>query len=241
MPRLLRAAVVTGGALVVALAVGYGTTHDRTGVHVPRGVHVGGVDLSGDTRAEALDHLAQATRSTFTVRATDSVLTLPVAESGVSVQLDRTVQVALTATWWDLLRSRLGQRREVAPVLRVDEQRLAGSLATLAQRYDRLAREGTVTFAGVRPVAVPPQTGQRLDLPGTDRALRRAFPGPLDVPARVVTTATRTTDASVAKARDEVAAKAVGAPITVLIGPHALVVQPLDVARSLTFTAQESG
>ena len=241
MPRLMRAALLAGVVLLVAFVVSYATIHGRTGGHVPRGVHLGAVDLSGDTGAEARNRLAQASRSAFTLRAGDSVLTLPVADSGLTVQLDQTVQRVLTATWWDLLRSRLGHRREVTPVLAVDELRLTGALVGLAKAYDQTAREGTVTFAGVRPVAVVPRSGHRLDVPGTGKALRRAFPGSLDVQAEVVTTATRTTDASVTRALDAVASKAVGAPITVLIGPHKLVVQPVDLARSLSFTAQESG
>ena len=241
MRRLVRAVVLIGVVLLLGLVLGYAASHGRTGGQVPRGVHVGGVDLSGDTRDEARTRLAQAARSTFTLRATDSVLTLPVADSGLTLQLDPTVQAALTATWWDLLRSRLGHRRNVSPVLQVDEQRLAGSLATLAKRYDRPVREGTVVFDGVRPVAVRPQDGHRLDQPGTGAALRQAFPGPLDVPAAVAVTATRTTEASVMRALETVAAKAVGAPIKVLVGPHSVVVQPLDVARSLRFTAQDSG
>ena len=245
MPHLFRVAVIAGGAVAVALAVGYGTTQGRTGGRVPAGVHLGAIDLSGDTRAQALGALSQEAgrfaQGSFTLQAGASPLALPVASSGVALQPEQTVQAALTATWWDTLRSRLGHRRALSPVLVVDDRRLTAALAALATGYDRPTREGAVAFNGARPYAVPPQSGRRLDVAGTAAAVRRAFLRSLDVPAAVVTTATRTTDASVTRVRDGAATQAVSAPITVLIGPHAVVVGPLDVARSLSFTVQGSG
>ena len=245
MPRPTRTALLAGGALVALVVVGYGASYALSGDRIPRGVKVGAVDLSGDTRAQAIARVAQSfsgpASSSLALVAGPDVLTLPVAGSGLAVDADKTVDQALSAGPFDRLRSLFGATRVLTPVLSVDETRLKGRLAEVAKRYDRPVREGTVHFDGVTPVAVLPQAGRALDVDGAAKAVRAVFPLSLrvEVPAR--TTAAKTTEEGVNRALETVAKPAVSAPISFSVAGKKLVVQPADLARALSFTADPSG
>ena len=62
MPRPTRTALLAGGALVALVVVGYGASYALSGDRIPRGVKVGAVDLSGDTRAQATRTLKEGKR-----------------------------------------------------------------------------------------------------------------------------------------------------------------------------------
>ena len=240
-----RRVVFAGGAALVVLGLGYGASYDWSGGHVLRGVSLGSVDLSGADRTQAgtrVRGLADAaSRSSIALDTGTRVLTLPVADSGLGVVVDQTVDRALRANLWDRLRAAMGHRRQVEPVVTGEPERLRGALEAVAKRFDRPAREGTVAFVGVRPVEVDPVRGQTLRVPDTAQRVRTAFPLSLQVRAVVQETVPKTTAADVRRALETVATPAVAASIILAAGPHPLIVEPLDLARSLTFEAQASG
>ena len=245
MQRPLRKVALAVGALVAAFGFAYVLTYDRAGDQVLDGVHLGGTDLSGSTRAEALARITQvalpASDASFTLQAGASALTLPVADSGLAVEVGQTADRALAASWWDRLRSDRGHRREVAPVLSVDQHRLIAALQAMAKRFDRPAKEGAIAFRGFQPVAVLPESGREIDLAATATALRKAYPLSLAVELKVVTLRTRSAAGDVQQALQEVATPAVAGPISLAAGARQLVVQPLDLAKALTFEVQDSG
>ena len=240
-----RRVVFVGGAVLVTLGLGYGASYDWSGQHVLRGVSLGSVDLSGDTRERARTSIHElvdaASRSSFALDADGSGFALPVAETGLGVAVDQTVDRALRASLWDRLRAAMGHRRQVEPVVTGEPERLRGALEAVARRFDRRAHEGTVAFVGVRPVEVEPVRGQTLQVQDTAQRVRAAFPASLQVRAVVQKTATKTSAADVKRALEQVVTPALAAPIILSAGPHPLLVEPRDLARALTFEAEDSG
>lgn len=242
-PRVL---LLSAGGVVLAAGVLVAVATAASGSTVPRGVHVVGVDLSGDDRATAAAEVRSALASRaardVALQAGDVRGTLHPASSGLAVDVDAVVDDAIAGDTLDRLRGLLGARRDVAPRSRVDRPALRRSLSAFKTKVDRPAREGTIRFVGTTPVAVPPQTGRALDL---DDAVRTVEEQWLDADGALVlntpTHPVRTTAAGVRTTLADVARPAVAGPVELDVGGRLLEVRPADVAASLSFRVDENG
>lgn len=240
LPRS-RLLLLSAAAVVGVLVVGTGAALASGGDEIPGGTTVRAVDVGGLTRAEAAVLLEDAfdteQSSSISLVAQDEVLQLDPTAAGISLDVDATVDAALDAGVVDRLLSRFGAGREIDPVPSYDESRLSAELARLAEGFDREAREGAVRFTpeGV-PVEARPITGRALDISGAVEALRSSYLSQrVEVPVDVDEVST--TDEDVREARDEIAIPALAAPITVDVEGDDLVVEPLDIAKSLSLEA----
>ncbi len=240
-----RRALIVGGAVVAALALGYGASYALYGDEVPRGVHVAGTDLSGLTpeRAAALlqRELADDAARPLRLLADDVALTLKPLASGLRADVVATVDEATSAGLLDRLRGLVGTRRDVTPVAQVDRRVLTAAVKALTAPVERPAREGTVTFRDLVPVAVPPLAGRAVELERAVDAVVEGYlrGGVIDVP--VNEDPVRSTDESVEQAIEEIARPAVAAPVTLLVGTARVVVRPADLAAGLGFTVDDEG
>jgi vancomycin resistance protein YoaR len=244
-----RVLVLSGAALAGALVLGYGAASATGDDRVPRGVTVAGADLGGLDRIRATEQVGRALRepaaAPVALVADDEVLVLgDPRPAGLAVDVDATVDDALSAGPLDRLRALLGARRDVHPVTQVDEPALRGRLAELAAAFDRAPREGAVRFTS-EPVPVPtmPLAGRSLEVDGAveavaDRWLRQDEPE-IEVP--VAAAPVRTTDDDVVAVLEDVGRPAVAAPVLIDVEGAELEIRPIDIAEGLSLETGDDG
>jgi vancomycin resistance protein YoaR len=182
------------------------------------------------------DRLAGPAGAPLTLTAGGRSTVLAPASVGLRVDLDATLAEARSAGPLDRLRGLLGVRRDVDPVPRVLEAPLQAALQAFGTTVDRPVREGSVSFQGVRPVAVEPQPGQHLDVAGAVEAVRSAYLKRTVVALPVETRQPSTSSSQVAGAL-AAARSAVSAPVTVDVDGKPLTLKASDIAAGLTFPA----
>jgi vancomycin resistance protein YoaR len=239
-----RPLVLVGGGLLLLLLCGYGASFLLYGDDVPRGVHVHGIDLSGKSPSAAAallqSGLAAEAGRPLTLVADDVRLSLVPASVGLRIDLDATVAEAHSAGLLDRFRGLLGARRNVDPKPEVRPEALKAALVGLAPRVDRSAREGSVVFHGVTPVAVQPLSERKLDIDGAVDAVLSSYlrSSPIRLPVEIGKLASSGNDVDKALAA---AQAAVADPVSLDVEGKTLSVLPIDIARGLTFVAGESG
>ena len=240
-----RPLLIAGGALFSVLALGYGASFILYGDQVPRGVHVGGFDLSGlsqeQARAAVQRELADDAARPIKLLAGDVALELKPLVSGLRVDVAATVAEATSAGLLDRLRGLLGTRRDVEPSPQVRMDVLTAALEVLSEKVDRPAREGSITFTAATPVGVQPQPGLELDVDGAAEVVSEAYLREdfVDVPVDEKPVQSKPED--VERALSETARPAVAADVTVDVGGKSLVVRPLDIAAGLSFVIDGEG
>lgn len=188
---LLTVGVVTLGGM----AYGAGLLMNHS--DVPKGTTVFGVDIGGGTRDEAVKKLDDA----FEARAAKSLQlsvdgdTVPLRPDQAGLQLDSqaTVRAAAGSDYnpVSVIGSLFGQQRVVAPVMPVDEEKLAAALERAAGGSGS-ATEGTIKFESGRAVAVYGKAGQGIDIPQSTESVEEAYraqvetgkPSPVKVPTQ---------------------------------------------------------
>jgi vancomycin resistance protein YoaR len=149
--------VVLAALLVVVLAAGLLAAHELTTAgEVRRGVRVGGVDLSGLSRADASERLRAAAvslqASPLTLQAGDASMRLPRSRAGVELDVEASVAAAMDVgrggpldadrfTGWF-------RRIELPWRARVVTARLDRQLASLDKRIGSEVREPTLRIGG---------------------------------------------------------------------------------------------
>ena len=245
---LSRRLVLAGAAAAVVLGVGaVGASSAFAGDEVPDGVHVGDLDLSGLSRAEAEERitagLAADAAAPVAVSADGERLTLDPARAGLSVDAAATAEEAASVGVLARLRSTFGGGREVDPVVEVDEPALRTAVAALRASVDREPAEGAVRFdATPAPVPVPPVTGRALDVDGAVDAVSEGWLAEdeaIELPVELEEVAT--TERDVQAAVRDIATPAIAAPVTLDAGGKDLVVPPQAIAKALTVVADDDG
>ncbi len=200
------------------LALLYVTDVALASGRVPRGTRVAGVTIGGKSRSAALRLVA--TRVTGPQRVTVTgpegtpPLVLDAATVGLRVDAKRTLDLARDQSLNPFVRiAALFATHDVTPVATADAAKLRTAVEGWAARVDRSAREGSVRFDGVTPVAVPPRVGLAVDVAKTTAAVVASYPRGT-VAATVTTTPVKTTAADVATALHGFADPAVAAPVT---------------------------
>ncbi|MEU1704850.1 hypothetical protein ABZ478_05525 [Streptomyces sp. NPDC005706] len=170
--------LAVGVVVVAAGAYGAGLLMNHT--DVPKGTTVLGVDIGGGTRDEAVKKLDDA----FGGRV-NKPLKLAVGGKTVSVEPDNAgLQFDFAATVSDaaqsdynpvsVIGSLFGQKREVEPVMPVDEEKLQAALQQAGGGSGSVV-EGGVEFRAGKAVAVYGKEGKAIDAAGSTRAVEQAY------------------------------------------------------------------
>jgi vancomycin resistance protein YoaR len=245
---VLLAVVGAVGLLVVAYVLAW----VAVGPGVARGTTVLGVPIGGLSTAEAartLDReLADEATAKIAVRAGSREVTIAPRRAGLALDAAATAESAPSRSWnpAELVDALLGDD-EVAAVAAVDRGALREAVRRLAGRVDRPAVDGQVRLtrqAEVRAVAA--EEGVRVRREAAGRALVAAYLSsahvegkPVRVPAVVEQPAV--SQAEVDRVTTEIAEPAVSAPVAVTVEASTVQLAPQDIARSLTFEADDRG
>jgi vancomycin resistance protein YoaR len=213
---------------------------------VPRGTRVAGVAIGGKSRSAALRLLASRVQGPKQVTVTGPAGTQPLVidPAGVGLRVDpaRTLDAAREQSLNPVVRlASLFTKHDVRPVVTVDANALHRAVQTWAATADHSAREGSVRFDGVTPVAVPPRPGVVVDVERTSAAIVAAYPLHATVGAVVTTTPVKTSAADVASALHGIADRAVAAPVTLRAPDHDLTMTPAQIATVLRIDAGPDG
>ncbi|WP_438872241.1 VanW family protein [Paractinoplanes rishiriensis] len=236
-----RRLIVAGTAAVLVTGAGATAAYATHG-DVPRGTTVFGVDLGGNSRAEAraalqqhLDGRAAELAAPVKVRIGDKDGTVKPADVGLRVDVDATVEAAARGG------VRLFGSRTVEPVTSIDATKLDAALRKAFGKLGAPMRKPAITFAGTTPKATYPEPGQDLDVTASADAVRAGWLGgqPITVPTVQVHPASTKED--VDKLLTTLARPAVASPVTITSDRGTLTVPPEAVARSLVLTADDSG
>jgi vancomycin resistance protein YoaR len=246
--RLPRA--VLAGVLVVVLAAGLVATLELTAAgRVRRGVRVGGVDLSGLTRAAATDRLEAAAgpiqAAPVALQAGTASLRLPRSRAGVALDVEASVDAAMEVgrggpldahrfTGWF-------SRIDLPWKARVAAARLDRQLAVLDRRVGSEVREPTLRIgtsaasAGAVPVElVAGRPGKTVDRAGAQAALLAAAAAPTGATVRLpIGERPPSVGQEAARATADRAATLLGAPVEVTAGDGRADLRPADLAPLL--------
>lgn len=244
--RRLRRAGFIAGAVFGVLVVLYGVDLLLSNGEVPRGVTVAGVDVGGESHTDAervlRDRIEPRLTQAVKLRAGDVDATLEPAKSGLSIDWKATVDRAGDQPLNPITRlTSLFTTREVGVATTTDNAELTAAVETLRVQTDRDPAEGGVRFEGVTPVAVEPKPGQKLDGPGTRKALIDGWATGKPVQLPVDITKVKTTSEGVHKAVDEIAKPAVAAPVTVHGEGKDATLEPAVIATALIFEPADGG
>ena len=147
------------------------------------GVTVGGVDLGGLPREQAMTQLRE--RITYpetglvALEYQNQIWTFTPAQLGLTVDYDATIQQAYaygrTGWPWRQLSERLGVMqagRNLPPVMVMDERVTRQALGTIADQINQEMREASLRLEGVNVIAEPGQIGRIVDVEATMAAVR---------------------------------------------------------------------
>jgi vancomycin resistance protein YoaR len=251
-PRDKAGASVVGWLLLgLALLFGglYVAAHYVAGDKVPRNTTVSGVRIGGHPQAEAAQRLEAGLADKVNREIVASIDGRPVSvvplEAGLSVDYDASVAEAGGEESWDPVRLwnyfTGGDSFEAEVV--VDDATYQAYLAGLDEQHGAPARDGAVSFDGIRVVTTKARTGAALDPDETLAALRTVFLAdePTDVALEMSDVAPDIDASDVEEALDGFASPAVSAPVTLGFEGSNIKIFPADytVALSLVPTDGE--
>ncbi|MFG2265384.1 hypothetical protein [Streptomyces sp. NPDC048720] len=217
--------LLTVGVVVVAAGV-YGAGLLMNHTDVPKGTTVLGVDIGGGTRDEAVKKLDDAFggRVNKPLKLAVGGKTVSIAPDNAGLQFDfaATVSDAAQSDYnpVSVIGSVFGQKREVEPVMPVDEEKLQAALQQTGGGSGSVV-EGGVEFRSGKAVAVYGKEGKAIDAAGSARAVAQAYRALVETDTATpvsVPTATRqptVTKAEVDREMKEFAEPAMSANVTV--------------------------
>ncbi len=171
---------IIGAGFVLGALVLYGLLLAASGGDVPKGTSVLGVDIGGMSQAQAVatldDSLGDQAVQPMEITVGTKTTSVPPEQLGLSFDADATVAAAVAPTYNPLLLlTRLVARDEVEPVVRVDEDVLAGYLEQVGASVSVPAKNGDVRFSETSAEPVEPVDGRGLDQSTSSAALRAAY------------------------------------------------------------------
>lgn len=234
------------GGLLLLVAGAYAAAYYMAGDKLPRGTTVAGVEIGGQTPAEA--------EETLTAELADRVdRPIPVTVDGQSVTVDPTdaglaVDVAATVaeaggeqSWapghlWDYWTG--GGDEE--PVVTVDEPAFQAALDGLADSVGTPATDGAVSFKRGQVVTTDPAPGEGFDPDATRTALLDSYLSEDDEVAELETVEVQPDidQADVQAALDTFANPAMSGPVTLVFGDSPVQLQPRDFSAALGMKAE---
>ncbi|MGV9357430.1 hypothetical protein ACWDPC_28355, partial [Streptomyces misionensis] len=230
------------GVVVIAGGV-YGAGLLMNHTDVPKGTTVLGVDIGGGTRDDAVKKLDDAFGSRVAkplkLDVGGKTVTLTPANAGLQFDFQATASQAATSDYnpVSVVRTLFGQKRVVAPVMPVDEEKLQAALQQAGGGSGSGAVvEGGIEFKPGQAVAVYGKPGKAIDAAGSAQAIEQAYRTAVETnssaPVTVPTTNRQPTvsNAEVDREMKEFAKPAMSAPVTVRT----------DAAHTVMFSPQKS-
>jgi vancomycin resistance protein YoaR len=239
-----RRGLLVGGVAVAAIAAVYLGLVATTGDGLPRGTTVLGVDVGGQSEAQAVATLesalgARATEPVAAVLGTDHVSVVP-ADAGLAFDAEATV-AGLAGRVWNpvmLFQSFTGGPT-LDPVVTVDDAKLAAEVASLAADSDSPAVEPTIQVTGTTATVNPGKNGTVLDQQASAEALAAAYLVSSDPVILPVVEAQPTVNDDAAQQALATAQAAVSSPFTVRVEDVTATIPPEAMGEALTFTAKD--
>lgn len=257
LPRPSPKALLATGIVIVVMmsALGLTSAYAYAG-DVPRGTSVLGIDIGAMSRGEAVAALeaglaahAEELAAPVDVQVADTAGQIDPAEVGLAVDVEASVDKAAKASL-NPLPSLFGSR-EVAPVVRVDEERLDELLQEIAADAGEAMTMPAIEFDGTEPVPVYPEPGLGLNSSRSAEVLTSGWPSldtgqwvaPSTITVPLVEINPVTTAADVDRLLADLARPAVAAPVTVELAEDggSFEIPPAAIAGSLQLTADDRG
>jgi vancomycin resistance protein YoaR len=238
---LLIAACVLG-----VLAVVYGLDLLISSGNVPRGVTVAGVDVGGMSHADAEQKLREQIEprlaKPIAVRAGDVETKIDPKTAGLTLDWGATLERAGSQPLSPITRvTSFFTSREVGFATSRDEAKLPAALESLRPTTDHDPAEGTIRFEGVKPVAVDPKQGQKLDAPMAADVLVGHWADGTTLELPVGRTPVKTTKEGVQQTLEQVAKPAVSGPVIVKGEGKDATLTPEQLATTLVFEPADGG
>ncbi|WP_169732966.1 VanW family protein [Haloechinothrix halophila] len=242
----LRKTLGIAAAVLAALTGLYLIDLLATQGEIPRNVVVAGVEIGGlePIEAESVLRLRLSPRLDQPRTATADGESIEIEPDAAEVTIDwaATVDAANTPDYNPFTRAlSLFTDREVDAVASGNNEAIAKTLSELAESIDVAKVEGTVEFDGTTPVPVQPAAGKRLDVA---RGVQDVITGWVKhdvIPIPVDTLAVKATPDGVRRALNGFARTAVSEPITLEARGRTMRMTPGQIARVVTFTANDDG
>ncbi|MEU9834396.1 VanW family protein [Streptosporangium sp. NPDC048047] len=182
-PRRLRRILAAVLALVMLAGAAYAAAAILMSGKMLPGTRVRGVPIGGLTATEAADRLrgelADEETKDVVVRAAGKKYAIDPGKAGLEFDVVSTIDQASSGfpsppQVWRALTATTDLKPEVS----VEPELLNSTVEALARKVDVEVREGAVTFEGLKPVAVTPASGRKLDREAAAGAIEKAFLGP---------------------------------------------------------------
>jgi vancomycin resistance protein YoaR len=239
-----RRGLLIAGAVVGVIAATYLVLVAATGDGLPRGTHVLGVDVGGQSETQAAATLttalgARASAPMAAVVGSDHVSIVP-ADSGLSFDVARTVAGRAGRVWNPItLVAQFTGGPELAPVTAVNEAALAETVKALAAESDMPATEPTVVLRGSKADLTPGTAGSVLDQKAAADALAAAYLVNADPVTLPVVTSEPTVSQDASAQALALAQAAVSAPVTVKVGAVSASIPTATLSEALTFAPKD--
>jgi vancomycin resistance protein YoaR len=244
--KRLRKAGFIAGAVFGVLVIVYGVDLLLSNGEVPRGVTVAGVDVGGQSHADAertlRAEIEPRLEEPVTLRAGDVNATLNATDAGLTIDWQGTLDQTGDQPLNPITRlTSLFSSREVGVATTANDPKLAAAVEALRPKVDRAPAEGGIKFEGVTPVAVEPKPGQKLDAAAARQALIDGWASGQQVKLPVAVAKVKTTSDGVRKAVDDIAKPAVAAPVVIHGEGKDATLEPAAIAGALVFKPAEKG
>ncbi|MEU9408421.1 hypothetical protein AB0E08_22395 [Streptomyces sp. NPDC048281] len=230
-----------GGVVVVAGVGVYGAGLLMNHSDVPKGTTVLGVDIGGGTRDDAVKKLDDAfgknVNKPLKLSVAGKTVSLPPDQAGLQFDLQNTVEAAAKSDYnpVSVIGSLFGQKRVVAPVMPVDEEKLQAALKDLGGSSGSVT-EGTIKFTSGKAVAVYGKAGKGIDAAGSTTEIEQAYKTMVETgTASAVSVPTTTQQPTVTNAEVDREMKAFAEPAM-----SALVTVKADTGTPVSFSPQNS-
>jgi vancomycin resistance protein YoaR len=232
--------VIAAVATAIVLVAGVGVAAYATAGDVPRGTRVLGVDIGGQSRAEAEATLAAGLASELAAPVRVSLggreaVQLAPASVGLGIDLPSTVDAAVRGG------TRLFGHRDVPPTVRVDAGKLETQLRKRLTTSDVTLKKPGIAYRGLVPTPTYPQPGRDLDPARAADLVRAAWPAGTVAEVPLVERPPATSREQVDALVTSLAAPAVAAPVTVLAGTRTFSLTPAAIAKGLVFRSDGAG
>ncbi len=238
-----RRGLVLGGVGLAALAAVYLALVASTGDGLPRGTHVLGVDVGGQSEAAAAATLQRTLgpRASATIDAvvgSDHVSVVP-ADAGLTFDPAATVHGLGGRVWNPVtLITQYTGGPTLEPVVVVDQAALSPVVAAIAADSDAPAVEPTIDVRGTAVSVNPGKNGRVLDQAASSAALAAAYLVSSDPVTLPLVEASPTVSADSAQKALDTAQAAVAAPVKVQVGAVTATIPAASIAEALSFSAK---
>ncbi|MFJ8392726.1 hypothetical protein [Streptomyces sp. NPDC094144] len=225
--------VLLGVAAVCLLGLAYGAGLLMNHSDVPKGTTVLGVDIGGGTKEDGVEKLDAAlgkrAKAPLQLSVDGKKTQLAPDRAGLSLDSQATVRAAAGSDYnpVSVIGSLFGGKRDIDPVIPVDQEKLGVALTDLAGASGS-ASNGTIKFVPGKAVPVPGKAGKALDANQSMGSVRDAYRAQVEtgrsatVELPVATRRPTISQAELDRAMKEFAEPAMSGLITIKAGPKVI-------------------